>query len=184
MNRLLTAYRVMATIVGVLLVVLCLAVVLMLYRSPSVQAQLSRPATRLTFTRQGITWREVPPVPGWLLTARVSAFTYSPLMLVPSLVAIGVVADGRVGAIPAIVVWFAASVLVSYAVLFTTFFLVRHKRWARPTLATITVAVLVLHLPLCWYLLGPDGLVRDGGPVLVAAATCLYGLWRAPHLGS
>jgi len=32
----------------------------------------------------------------------------------------------------------------------------------------------------CWALLGPDGLVRDGGPMVVAGALGLYALIRSP----
>ncbi|MEO3775341.1 hypothetical protein ABGB16_00515 [Micromonospora sp. B11E3] len=52
-------------------------------------------------------------------------------------------------------------------------------RWARRLLVAITLGVLAVDLPLCGWLLGVDGLVRDGGPLLAAAALALYGLWRA-----
>jgi hypothetical protein len=162
------------------LVVLCTAVVLLLYRSPGVAAHLSRQPSRVVIRREGLR-REPsrrPPVSGWLLTARVAAFTYSPLMLVPSLVAVGRIFDGRIEAVPAVVIWFLAGIVVSYVVLFLMAFLLRGQRWARWLLATTTVAVLLLDLPLCWWLLGTDGLVRDGGPLVVAAGLALYGLWR------
>jgi hypothetical protein len=163
---------------------LCLAIVALLYRSASVAAFLTRPATRLVIGLNGISRQPAarrPAVPAWLLTARVSAFTYSPLMLVPCLVSIGVIVDGRLSAIPVVVLWFVLAIAVSYAVLFSTFFLIRGARWARATLAVITVLVLLVDLPLCWALLGTDGLLRDGGPLVVAALMALYGLWRAPH---
>jgi hypothetical protein len=162
------------------LVVLCTAVVLLLYRSPGVAAHLSRQPSRIVVRREGLR-REPsrrPPASGWLLTARVAAFTYSPLMLVPSLVAVGRIFDGRIEAVPAVVIWFLAGIVVSYVVLFLMAFLLRGQRWARWLLATTTVAVLLLDLPLCWWLLGTDGLVRDGGPLVVAAGLALYGLWR------
>jgi hypothetical protein len=164
------------------LVVLCAAVVGLLYRSAEVSAYLSRPQTRLMVGRNGITRQPVRPRPavsGWLLTARVSAFTYSPLMLVPAFVAIGTIFDGRLAAVPAVVVWLAAGIAVSYAVLFASFFLLRGRRWARGMLIVVTVLVLLVDLPLCLWLLGLDGLIRDGGPLVVAAGLAMYGLWRS-----
>ena len=37
----------------------------------------------------------------------------------------------------------------------------------------------IVSLPLSWWLLGVDGLVRDGGPLVVAALLALYALRRA-----
>ncbi|MFG3699661.1 hypothetical protein ACGF5C_17320 [Micromonospora sp. NPDC047620] len=166
-----------------LLTALCAAVVWLLYRSTAVSGHLVRHRPRLVIDRSGISWRETPPrrpeVSGWLLTGRVAAFTYSPLMLVPALVAGGAVLDDRLAAVPAVLFWFAAGIATSYAVLFCTAFLMRGKGWARILLVAVTVVVLVVDLPLCWWLLGLDGLVRDGGPLLAAAALTLYGLWRA-----
>lgn len=189
--RLVVPRRGMPPLPGVLgfaaIALLGLAIVLLLYRSPAVTAHLSRPPTRLVITRAGFarrpSTRAATPVPGWLLTARVAAFTYSPLMLVPCLVSIGTIGDGRLSTIPVVVLWAAIAVAVSYAVLFTTFFLLRGRRWARWWLAGITTVVLLVDLPLCWAMLGVDGLVRDGGPLVVAALMALYGLWRAPHRG-
>ena len=70
-------------------------------------------------------------------------------------------------------------IAASYAVLFCTAFLMRGKDWARGLLVVVTVAVLAVDLPLCWWLLGVDGLIRDGGPLLAAAGLALYGLRRA-----
>jgi hypothetical protein len=165
---------------------LCLVVVTLLYRLQALQEHLSRHPTRPVLTREGLVWRPVPPrqpaVPGWLLTARVAAFTYSPLMLVACVIALGAVFDGELAAVPVLVVWFVAGFVTSYAVLFTTFFLMRGRPWARVLLVLLTLAVLALDLPLCWVLLGTDGLIRDGGPLAVAAALTLYGLWRAGRL--
>ncbi|GAA2219120.1 hypothetical protein ACFY2R_02945 [Micromonospora olivasterospora] len=166
-----------------LLTALCVAVVALLYRSDAVRGHLVRHRRQLVVTRDGIAWRETPPkrppVAGWLLTSRVAAFTYSPLMLVPALVAGGAVLDGRLVAVPAVLFWFVAGLGVSYAVLFCTAFLMRGRLWARPLLVAITLGVLAVDLPLCAWLLGVDGLVRDGGPLLAAAVLALYGLWRA-----
>jgi hypothetical protein len=169
------------------LTALCAAAVWLLYRSPRVRAFLVRHPGRLMIDRQGISWGEVaprrPPVAAWLLTTRVAAFTYSPLMLVPCLVAVGTIADGRLSALPAVVLWFVAGIAVSYAVLVTTLFLVRGRDWARRLLAVLTVVVLLIDLPLCGWLLGLDGLIRDGGPLVVAASIALYGMWRAGRDG-
>jgi hypothetical protein len=165
------------------LLLLCAAVVWLLYRTPQVQQYLVRYPRRLIIDRQGVSWREAapgrPPVTAWLLTTRVAAFTYSPLMLVPCLTAVGRPAEGELLAVPAIGLWLAAGFLTSYAVLFTTFFLMRGRTWARQLFVLVTGVVLLIDLPLCWLLLGVDGLVRDGAPLLLAAATALHGLWRA-----
>lgn len=170
------------------LTVLCATVVWLLYRSSQVQGFLVRYPSRLVLDRRRISWREAapsrPPVAAWLLTTRVAAFTYSPLMLVPCLAALGRLGDGELLAVPAVALWFVAGFLTSYAVLFTTFFLIRGRGWARQLLVVLTGVVLLIDLPLCWLLLGVDGLVRDGGPLLLAAATALYGLWRAGRAGS
>ncbi|MGQ5260348.1 hypothetical protein ACTWLT_06280 [Micromonospora sp. ZYX-F-536] len=165
------------------LTALCAAVVWMLYRSSALAGHLVRHRPRLVIDRAGISWRETPPrrpqVSAWLLTSRVAAFTYSPLMLVPALVAGGSILDDRLEAVPAVLFWFGAGIAASYAVLFCTAFLMRGKSWARGLLVVVTVVVLAVDLPLCWWLLGVDGLVRDGAPLLAAAALTLHGLWRA-----
>ncbi len=166
-----------------LLTALCTAVVWLLYRSPALAGHLVRHRPRLVIDRSGISWREVAPrrpeTSAWLLTARVAAFTYSPLMLVPALVAGGAVLDGRLAAIPAVLLWVGAGIVASYAVLFCTAFLLRGKQWARTGLVVVTFGVLAVDLPLCWWLLGVDGLVRDGGPLVAAALLALYSLRRA-----
>ncbi|MFI7215362.1 hypothetical protein [Micromonospora maritima] len=164
------------------LTALCVAVVVLLYRSDAVRAHLVRHRKGLVVEGGTISWREVvpkrPQANGWLLTARVAAFTYSPLMLVPALVATGSVLDGRIAAVPALFLWFGAGIAVSYAVLFCTAFLLRGRDWARRALVLVTLGVLALDLPLCWWLLGVDGLIRDGAPLLTAAALTLYSLHR------
>ncbi|MGW2622891.1 hypothetical protein [Micromonospora taraxaci] len=165
------------------LTALCVAVVWLLYRSSALAGHLVRHRPRLVIDRAGISWRETSPrrpqANAWLLTSRVAAFTYSPLMLVPALVAGGSILDGRLSAVPAVLFWFGAGIAASYAVLFCTAFLMRGKDWARGLLVGVTVAVLAVDLPLCWWLLGVDGLVRDGGPLVAAAALAFYGLHRA-----
>ncbi|MEV4479333.1 hypothetical protein [Micromonospora coxensis] len=166
-----------------LLTALCVSVVWLLYRSEAVGAHLVRHRKGLVVSGGTISWREVapkrPPVTGWLLTSRVAAFTYSPLMLVPALVAGGAILDGRLAAVPAVLFWFLAGIATSYAVLLCTAFLMRGKRWARTMLVAITLGVLAVDLPLCWWLLGVDGLIRDGAPLVAAAVLALYGLRRA-----
>lgn len=165
------------------LALLCAAVVLLLYRSPSVGGYLVRHPNRLVIDRKGVSWQEVAPrrpqATGWLLTARVAAFTYAPLMLVPCLVSIGAIPDRGPFALSAVAVWFLVALAVSNAVLPTTFFLLRGRRWARGLMWGITAVVLLVDLPLCWWLLGADGLVRDGAPLVVAAGLTHYGIWRA-----
>lgn len=181
-----SGHPVPAGVVGfAVLLVLCTAVVALLYRSAQVATYLSRPQTRLVVGRGGVSRQPVrprPPVSGWLLTARVAAFAYGPLMLVPALVAVGTIVDGRLTAVPLVLFWLAVGFSVTYAVLFTTFFLLRGKRWAAGLLVVVTVAVLLVDLPLCWWLLGVDGLIRDGGPLAVAAGLAVYSLRRAANI--
>ncbi|MGW0505297.1 hypothetical protein [Micromonospora sp. NPDC003241] len=169
-----------------LLTALCATVVWLLYRSPAVAGHLVRHRSRLVIDRSGISWRETPPrrpeANAWLLTSRVAAFTYSPLMLVPALVATAGILDGRLLAVPAVLFWLGAGIATSYLVLFCTAFLLRGKRWAGSLLVVVSVAVLAVDLPLCWWLLGVDGLVRDGAPLVAAAVLAVYGVRRAAHV--
>lgn len=169
------------------LTALCVAVVALLYRSEAVGGHLVRHRKALVVEGGTISWREAapkrPPVTGWLLTSRIAAFTYSPLMLVPALVAGGSILDGRLSAVPAVLFWIVAGIAVSYLVLFCTLFLMRGRAWARTMLVAVTLGVLAVDLPLCWWLLGLDGLIRDGGPLVAAAILALYGLWRAARAG-
>lgn len=167
----------------VALATLCTAVVLFLYRSPALGEHLVRHPSRLVVDRKGISWQEAvprrPQATGWLLTARVAAFTYAPLMLVPCVVSIGVIPHHGPFALSAVLLWFLVAIGVSYAVLLATFFLLRGRRWARGLMWGITALVLLVDLPLTWWLLGTDGLVRDGGPLVVAAALTHYSIGRA-----
>jgi hypothetical protein len=164
------------------LTALCIAVVVLLYRHPGVQEHLVRHPNTVVFTRQGIEVREAtprrPPVAGWLITARVAAFTYSPLVLVPCLISVGELVE-KPQYLLAVVFWFVFGFGVSYVVLLTTFFMLRGKPWAQRLMVWVTLAVVALDLPLCWLLLGADGLIRDGAPLVAAAVLTLYGLWRA-----
>jgi len=148
------------------LTLLCLSVVAVLYRSSVLDTHLvRRPARR--------------SVPARILTARVAALSYAPLMLVPALVAVGAVFHGRLATVPAVVAWLVVGFVVSYVVLFTTYFLLRGHRWARTLVLVLSGLVLAVQLPLCWWLLGLDGLVRDGTPLVVAVALAVWGVTRS-----
>lgn len=163
---------------------LCVTVVVLLYRHPTVAGHLVRHPARLIATRRGLAWREAAPrhapTAGWLVTARVAAFTYSPLVLVPCLVGAGELVD-RPQYLLAVGFWFVLGLTVSYLVVLTTYFMLRGKVWARRLMVWVTLGVLTLDLPLCWLVLGVDGLIRDGAPLVAAATLNLYGLWRAGH---
>jgi hypothetical protein len=165
----------------VVLAALCLTVVVLLYRHPRLQDHLVRHPNKLVFTRGGLAWQETAPsrtpVTGWLITARVSAFTYSPLMLVPCLIAVGELGD-KPQYLLAVIFWFGAGTGASYVVLLTTFFLLRGKSSARKALVWISLGVLAVDLPLCYLLLGVDGLVRDGTPLVAAGLLTVYAVWR------
>ncbi len=167
------------------LVLLCVTVVVLLYRHPAVGRHLVRHPSRLVIGRAGVSWQQAapkrPPVAGWALTARISAFTYSPLVLVPCLISVGELGD-RPEFLLAVIFWFAVGIGVSYAVLLTTFFLLRGKPFARRLLGWISIGVLVVDLPLCYLLLGVDGLVRDGAPLVAAVVLTLWALWRTARV--
>jgi hypothetical protein len=161
---------------------LCVADILLLYRSEQVGAYLTRHARRVVIDRNGISVRATPPkrppVRGWLLTTRVAALAYTPLMLVPAIVSIGLIFDGRPTAISVVTLWITAALALGYAIAITTVFVLRGHRWARYGLVLLTAIALGIDLPLCWLLLDVDGLVRDGGPLVATAVLALYGLWR------
>jgi hypothetical protein len=58
-------------------------------------------------------------------------------------------------------------------------FLIYGKGWARTLLTVLSVVLLVAQPALCFALLGADGLVRDGVPMVVAVAVGLYALRRS-----
>jgi len=164
------------------LALLCATVVTLLYRHPTLRGHLVRYPNKLVATRQGLEWREAaprrPPVAAWVLTARVAAFTYSPLILVPAVISVGELGS-RPEYILAVVFWIFVGIGASYAVLLTTFFLQRGKAWARQLMVWVSLGVLVIDLPLCYLLLGADGLIRDGAPLVTAALLACYAVWRA-----
>jgi hypothetical protein len=46
-------------------------------------------------------------------------------------------------------------------------------------LVFLSLLVLAVDLPLCWLLLGSDGLLRDGGPLIASALLAMLALYRA-----
>jgi hypothetical protein len=159
------------------LTLLCLTVVVLLYRHPAVDAHLIHQPRRPVVTREGLSFREAPPGDPWVLTARLASFSYSPLMLVPALIAAGTLRH-RLEWTLAVVFWILAGIAVSYVALLSAIFLRRGSHRARVALTWVTLMVLAFDLPLCRILLGLDGLIRDGAPLVVAAALTLYALWR------
>ncbi|MFI5496490.1 hypothetical protein [Actinoplanes sp. NPDC051859] len=176
----------LAGVLGFLaLTALCVTVVVLLYRHRGIGEHLVRHPRKLEFTRAGVEWRESapkrPPAAAWAVTARVAAFTYSPLLLVPALISVSELGS-RPQWLLAVVFWFGAGIGVSYAVMLSTFFLLRGKHWAPRLLVWITVGVLAVDLPLCYLLLGLDGLIRDGAPLVAAAVLVGYSVWRVARL--
>jgi hypothetical protein len=155
----------------VILAVLCGAVVWLLYRSPAVEEHLStRPMRR--------------HVPGWVLTARVAVLAYGALLLIPFLVAVGTLfSDDRRQPVPVtlalLAVWFALFIAVGFMVPLGSFFVVVGKGWARWLVGALSVVVLIAQPLLCYTLLGLDGLLRDGGPMVLTALIGLYALYRS-----
>jgi hypothetical protein len=153
-----------------LLTVLCGLIGWRLFRSPEIAGHLAhRPARRV--------------LSGWVVTARVAALTYGPLLLVPGLVAMGTLFDEprlpMRTAVALVMAWLTGAFVLTVTTSLVSFVTLFGKRWARRLLAGIGVLVLVLQPALCWLLLGLDGLIRDGLPMLVAAGLGLYALWRS-----
>jgi hypothetical protein len=159
-------------IVGlVVLTLLCAAIVGLLYRSDAVAAHLSgRPVRR--------------HVPGWVLTARVAVLAYGALVLVPLLVGVGsLFSDERRNPLPVtvalLVTWSALFLLVSFVLPFGSLFVLMGKAWARWVVGFVSVLVLVLQPLLCYAVLGLDGLLRDGVPLIITAVLALVALHRS-----
>jgi len=155
------------------LAVLCAAVVWLLYKSPAVDEHLSaRPMRR--------------HVPGWVLTARVAVLAYGALLLIPFLVAIGTLFDGRRLPLPVtlalLATWLALFLAVGFVVPFGSFFVVVGRTWARWLIGALSVVVLIAQPLLCYALLGLDGLLRDGVPMIITALLGLYALHRSRGL--
>jgi hypothetical protein len=154
------------------LAVLCAAVIWMLFRSPAIAEHLTRRSPRR-------------PIPVWVLTARVAGLSYSALLLVPCLVAAGTLLDEpRVPppvAVPVVLGWFVLALFLGFVVPWVMIFVLLGHRWARAVLAVVSVGVLTAGPVLCYWLLGIDGLLRDGVPLMIAAVVCLYGLVASRH---
>jgi hypothetical protein len=161
-----------AVVVGfVVLTGLCLALVWMLYTSPAVHEHLSGRQVRRH-------------IPGWVLTARVCALAYSALLFVPFFVAVGTAfgRDRRLSPSATLFLlggWLVLALAVSASVPLLTFFVVVGQRWARWAVGTLSVVVLLLQPTLCYLLLGLDGLLRDGAPLVVAVVLALVSLHRS-----
>ncbi|KUL32979.1 hypothetical protein [Actinoplanes awajinensis] len=162
------------------LALLCLTVVVLLHRHPGIDAHLIHQPRRPVLTREGLSLREAPPSDPWVLTARLASFSYSPLMLVPALTAVGTLRHRPEWTL-AVILWILAGIAVSYVALLSAYFIGRGSHRARAALTSTTLAVLAFDLPLCGILLGEDGLIRDGAPLVVAAAITGYALRRAAH---
>lgn len=158
---------------GVLLV-LCGAIVWLLYRSDAVHEHLSsRPVRR--------------HVPGWVLTARVAVLCYGALLMVPLLVGIGTVfTDERRHSVPVtvalLVVWAVLALGIGVVLPLASFFVLVGKGWARWLVGLVSVLVLVAQPTLCYLVLGLDGLLRDGLPLIITALVGLWSLHRSRGL--
>jgi hypothetical protein len=157
----------LAVLIGIgVLAVLCAALVWLLYESSAVHEHLSaRPVRR--------------HIPGWVLTARMAMLSYGALTLVPLLVAVGAVfSDDRRQALPValalMAVWIGLFLVLGFVAPFVSFLVMVGKTWARWIAGLLSVVVLVVQPVLCYLLLGLDGLLRDGAPLVV---TALLGLW-------
>ena len=164
----LPAWETLAGLVA--LIVLCGLIILMLYRSPAIEAHLTRRPPRRR-------------IPLWVLTARVSALTFSPLFMVPCVISIGTVFGtpriDRSEAAAVVIAWFVLAFVLAFAAALISYAVIFGKRWARVLLAVLAVFVLVAQPVLVWLLLGLDGFIRDGVPLIITALLCLYGLWRS-----
>jgi hypothetical protein len=154
------------------LALLCAAVIWQLFGSPQIAEHLRR---RPRFRQ----------IPVWVLTARIAGLSLSALLLVPCLVAIGTLFDEprlpRAVAIPVVVAWLVGTLALGFVAPWIMIFVMLGKRWARVVFALVAVVVLAAGPVLCWWLLGIDGLLRDGVPLVIAAAVCLYGLRASRH---
>jgi hypothetical protein len=155
-----------------ILAVLCGLIVYQLYRSPAIAAHLTRRPPR----------RQVPP---WALTARIAALSYAALLFVPCVIAFGsLFGTHRIRltyAVPLVVAWFVFGFAIGWIVPWISLFVLYGKRWARWLLGLVSVLVGIAQPILCALLLGLDGLIRDGAPLVVSVCLALYGLWRAPN---
>ena len=155
----------------VLVTALCVAI-LLIFRSAPVRDYLTRKRPKYD-------------APSWVVTARVLALSYTALLLVPCLVAVGTLFgdDSRVEltyAAPLIVGWLALVFVANWIVPIATIFLRRGHGWARAAVLTVSVLIVLTQPVLCLALLGVDGLIRDAVPMVIAALLVLYGLTLDP----
>jgi hypothetical protein len=152
------------------LALLCAAVIWQLFRSRQIAAHLTR---KPRFRQMSV----------WVLTARIAGLSLSALLLVPCLVAIGTLFDEprvpRAVAIPVVVAWLVGTLALGMVAPWIMILVMLGKGWARVVFGLVASVVLVAGPVLCWWLLGVDGLLRDGVPLVIAAAVCLYGLRAA-----
>jgi hypothetical protein len=155
----------------VLLAFECGLMLWLLYRSPAVDAHLSaRPVRR--------------HIPGWVLTGRMAVLSYAALTVVPLLVALGTLfsSDRRLPfptTVLVLTVWGALAVGLILVAPLSSFLVVVGKAWARWIVGILGVVVLLAQPTLCWLLLGADGLVRDGVPLMIIAVLGLWALHRS-----
>jgi hypothetical protein len=119
-----------------------------------------------------------------VLTARVAVLTYGPLVLVPLLVGVGTLfEDKRPNPIPTTLVvlmgWAVVFIVLTVAVPLVSFFLLFGKTWARWLVGIISVIVLITQPLFCFAVLGWDGLVRDGVPLIVTVVIGLVALYHS-----
>ncbi len=152
----------------VVLAVLCSAVVWLLYRSDAVHEHLSARQAR----------RHLDP---WALTARIAALAFTALLAVPFLVAISAVWHHKAGALgpPLLFVWATLCLLTALTVPISSLFVLYAKGWARFIIATLSAFLMVAQPLLCWLVLGVDGLIRDGAPMVLATGLALHALRRS-----
>jgi hypothetical protein len=152
------------------LTALCAVVVWQLYRAPTIAAHLTRQWSRRH-------------IPAWVLTARIATLSYGALILVPCLVAAGTLwHEPRIPveyAVPVVIAWFVFGLGLGLLIPFLAIFMLFGRRSARVLLAGLSVLVMVVQPALCLLLLGPDGMIRNGAPLIIAAGLGLYALWRS-----
>jgi hypothetical protein len=155
----------------VVLLVLCGAIVWLLYRSDAVHEHLSAKPVRRH-------------VPGWVLTARVAVLCYGALVMVPLLVGVGTAfGDERRQSVPVTIgllsFWAVLGLGVGFVLPLGSFFVLVGKAWARWLVGAVSVIVLIAQPLLCYLVLGLDGLLRDGLPLIITALVALVALHRS-----
>ncbi|WP_344080459.1 hypothetical protein [Luedemannella helvata] len=149
----------------------CALIVWLLYRSDAVH--------------QHLTGRQVRRhIPAWVLTVRVAAVTYAALLSVPLFVAVGeAFTDERrqsaAVTLAVLVAWFVLTIVSGYIAAVASYFVLRGHTWARWVVGIVSVVVLATQPLFCFVLLGVDGLIRDGIPLIVTAGLGLVALARS-----